>query len=115
MEKKMMMPACYNVMTEEEMTYTNGGAAPDLGGVVRATVGIVATALSIYNEVKVAPTIKSFVDQNKNNSFVGFVNSAVRDFTTYVRKDVESAVVGVYSAVNQGFWWPITAIYCILT
>lgn len=26
MENKMMMPACYNVMTEEEMTYTCGGA-----------------------------------------------------------------------------------------
>ena len=26
MENKIMMPACYNVMTEEEMTYTQGGA-----------------------------------------------------------------------------------------
>ena len=26
MEKKLMMPANYNVMTEEEMTYTEGGA-----------------------------------------------------------------------------------------
>ena len=24
--KTMMMPACYNVMSEEEMTYTSGGA-----------------------------------------------------------------------------------------
>ena len=27
MENKMMMPACYSVMTEDEMTYTSGGDA----------------------------------------------------------------------------------------
>ena len=33
MEKKLMLPANYNVMNEEEMTYTSGGdcCKPDLG------------------------------------------------------------------------------------
>ena len=28
MEKKLMLPANYNVMNEEEMTYTSGGDGP---------------------------------------------------------------------------------------
>ena len=34
MEKKLMLPANYNVMNEEEMTYTSGGSSP--GCLVRA-------------------------------------------------------------------------------
>ena len=108
MEKKMMMPANYNVMSEEEMTYTEGG------GVVSLAVSLAATGISIYNEIWAAKNIKSFVNAHKGDSASGFINAAVNDFSNYISKDVKSLVVGVYPALNQGFWWPVTGIYCLL-
>lgn len=59
MEKKMMMPANYNVMTEEEMTYTEGGYALGL------VTSVLYTGISIYNEIWAAKNIKNFVDSHK--------------------------------------------------
>ena len=42
MENKMMMPACYNVMTEDEMTYTSGGDA----GTAYAVGWVIGTTIS---------------------------------------------------------------------
>ena len=49
MEMTVRMPANYNLMTEDEMTYTNGGAAVD--GVVVATgvVNLIIGGLALYN------------------------------------------------------------------
>ena len=49
MEMTVRMPANYNLMTEDEMTYTNGGAAAD--GVVIATgvVNLIIGGLTLYN------------------------------------------------------------------
>ena len=47
MEKKLMMPANYNVMTEEEMTYTEGGSAAfDTFKVAATVVGSVVLGAS---------------------------------------------------------------------
>ena len=47
MENKMMMPACYSVMTEDEMTYTSGGDA----GTAYAVGWVIGTTISIANMV----------------------------------------------------------------
>ncbi len=106
MEKKMMMPANYNVMNEEEMTYTTGGSIP--------IVSIATIGLSVYNEVFAAKVIKNFVNSHKGDNASNFVNAAVNEFSNYVSRDIKSLVIGAYSALNQGFWWPVTGIYCLL-
>ncbi len=110
MEKKMMILANYNVMTEEEMTYTQGGAS----GLPSMIVGVLVTGISIYNEIWAAKNIKTFVNAHKGDSASGFINAAVNDFSNYISKDIKSLVIGAYSALNQGFWWPVTGIYCLL-
>lgn len=109
MEKKLMMPANYNVMTEEEMTYTEGGS---IGGTV---VALAYAGISIYNEIWAAKNIKSFVNKHKNQNASNTINAAVNEFSAYINKDLQSAVIGIYSAWNQLAWWPVTGLYCLLT
>ena len=110
MEKKMMMPANYNVMTEEEMTYTEGGYGLGLSLVA----SVLYTGVSIYNEIWAAKNIKNFVNSHKGQDTSVTINAAVDQFKNYINKDVKSAVIGVYSVWNQLTWWPITGIYCLL-
>lgn len=108
MENMMKMPANYNVMNEEEMTYTDGGA---VGGVV---VGLIYAGISIYNEIWAAKNIKTFMNNHKGQDTSTTVNAAVNEFSSYINKDIKNAVIGIYSVWNQLSWWPITGIYCLL-
>lgn len=111
MEKKMMMPANYNVMSEEEMTYTEGGALP--WGLQVAT-SLIYTGISIYNEVWAAKNIKNFLNAHKGQDTSTTLTAGVNEFKNYINKDIQSAVIGVYSVWNQLAWWPITGLYCLL-
>ena len=80
MEKKLMLPANYNVMNEEEMTYTSGGDGFTAPFAVGWTIGAV---------ISVANLIWG-LDQTR--TWIG------------------NAIVGVYTALNLTGWWPVTAI-----
>lgn len=108
----MKMPASYNVMNEEEMTYTQGGS---ISGTVITLAQLALAGVSIYNEFWAAQQIGSFVKGHKGQDTSTAINAAVDQFTSYVQKDVTSAIVGVYSVWNQLKWWPVTAIYCLAT
>ena len=62
MENKMMMPACYNVMTEDEMTYTSGGDA----GTAYAVGWVIGTTISIANMVWGISAARNWLS-NKSN------------------------------------------------
>jgi len=55
MENKIMMPASYNVMSQEEMTYTDGGGVDTIviggttykGAFLRSLLGLRSTAFSV--------------------------------------------------------------------
>ena len=91
MENKMMMPACYSVMTEDEMTYTSGGDA----GTAYAVGWVIGTTISIANMGK---------------SVTELAASGIDAFANYLNKSVGNAVVGVYTAINLAGWWPVTAV-----
>ena len=112
MEKKIMMPANYAVMSEDEMTYTEGGAS--LGPLLSLAVSVAYVGVSVYNEIWAAKNIKTFLNEHKGQDTSATVNAAVDQFKNYVNKDIQSAVVGVYSVWNQLSWWPITGLYCLL-
>ena len=105
----MKMPSSYNVMNEEEMTYTQGGS------IAGTAVSLAWWGLSIYNEFWAAQQIGGFVKSHKGQDTSTALNAAVDQFTAYVQKDVPSAVVGIYSVCNQLFWWPVTTVYCLVT
>lgn len=59
MENKIMMPAYYNVMTEEEMTYTEGGA--------NTVEAICAWFVPFYGWYKGITAVRDFRKQNPDN------------------------------------------------
>ena len=81
MEKKLMLPANYNVMNEEEMTYTSGG-----------------DGTWIKNNKKNGENITDLAAKG--------INAAA----DYMGKSIGNAIVGVYTALNLTGWWPVTAI-----
>ena len=47
MEMTVRMPANYNLMTEDEMTYTTGGTAADVAVIVSSGVSLVVGGLAL--------------------------------------------------------------------
>ena len=92
MENKMMMPACYSVMTEDEMTYTSGGDA----GTAYAVGWVIGTTISIANMVWGIGKSREWIQKNKKGKSVTELAG--------------NAVVGVYTAINLAGWWPVTAV-----
>lgn len=66
MENKMMMPACYSVMTEDEMTYTSGGDA----GTAYAVGWVIGTTISIANMVWGIGKSREWIQKNKKGKSV---------------------------------------------
>ena len=62
MEKKLMLPANYNVMNEEEMTYTSGGDGFTAPFAVGWTIGAV---------ISVANLIWGYMGKSIGNAIVG--------------------------------------------
>ena len=117
MEKKMMMPANYNVMNDEEMTYTYGGAGLTLADTVSVTSGVImlaGTILSIGNLIWGIGVTRDWIGKNKKDTSVeGLVNLAgkgVSAVANYASKSLWDAAVTVYTAINMTGWWPVTAI-----
>lgn len=58
MEKTMMLPAMYNVLSQEEMTYTEGGAT--------MTQALLAALLPPYGWYKASTEIRDYRKKNPN-------------------------------------------------
>lgn len=121
MEKKMMMPANYNVMTEEEMTYTQGGAAADgaaiLAGVV-STVSWVASiavgGLYLYNYYQGMVAARGYVSAHKGENASQLIEGGLNTYVNYMQKDIASAVKGIAAGIAAVNLFPITAL-CLIT
>lgn len=122
MENKMLMPANYCVMTEEEMTYTSGGDEYDaavafVGGVYLFSfaLGVAAVADYIWGVAVSRNWIaENKKDENNNNRSVGeLFNKGMNDLSQYMGKSFGNAFVGGFTALNLALsveTWPITAI-----
>lgn len=86
--KTMMMPASYNVMNEEEMTYTTGGATW-----MQAIVNLVMPTYGVYHM-----TSDAIAEKNSNPD--GWLGRLVDKHITAAKQDTPSLV---YEAVT-GFW-----------
>ena len=64
MEKKLMLPANYNVMNEEEMTYTSGGDGFTAPFAVGWTIGAV---ISVANLIWGLYQTRTWIKNNKKN------------------------------------------------
>ena len=119
MEKKLMLPANYNVMNEEEMTYTEGGA--NLLQAVCAVAGFTApfavgwtigAVISVANLIWGLDQTRTWIKNNKKNgeNITDLAAKGINAAADYMGKSIGNAIVGVYTALNLTGWWPVTAI-----
>lgn len=108
MEKKLMMPANYNVLSQDEMTYTEGGA--DAVDAISGAVSLAIAGLSIYNYIWGLSQGRQWMKAHKNQSASDTIDNAMNDFHNYVQSSLFNAVRGIYTAVQYIGCWPITAL-----
>lgn len=118
MEKKMMMPANYNVMTEEEMTYTQGGAAAD-GAAIALSIasrvaGLAIGGVYLYNYYQGMVAARDYVSAHKGENATQLIDGGLTTYVNYMQSDLMSAVKGVFAGIAAVNLFPITAL-CLIT
>lgn len=122
MENKIMMPACYNVMDEEEMTYTCGGdqydAAAGLLGFTYLTLGILSV-VELVDYVWGVAVSRNWISANKKDENGNkrdtseLFSKGMDDLSKYMGESFGNAFIGGFTAftmVTNPGTWPITAI-----
>lgn len=99
MEKKLMLPANYNVMNEEEMTYTSGGDGFTAPFAVGWTIGAV---ISVANLIWGLDQTRTWIKNNKKNgeNITDLAAKGINAAADYMGKSIGNAIVGVYTALN---------------
>lgn len=94
MEKTLMMPAYYNVMSQEEMTYTEGGAT--------ATQAILAAFVWPYGWYKGCIAARDFRKKCKNSS--DWIDKGLEYFVADMEKSVTNLIYDISCA------WSVAAV-----
>ena len=111
MENKMKMPANYNVMNEEEMTYTTGGFDPI--GAIASVAGTAFGIWNLYNYYKGMVATRNYVASHKGQDTAALLEGGLNTYVNYLKKDLVSAFKGVCAGSVAVGLWPITALVVI--
>ena len=85
MENKMKMPANYNVMNEEEMTYTQGGSAI---GAISALASTAFGIWNLYNYYKGMVATRNYVAAHKGQDTAALLEGGMNTYVNYLQKDL---------------------------
>lgn len=116
MSTEIRLPVSYNVINDEEMTYTCGGAnVADSALIAMGASSVVVGAISIVNLVWALGSTRSWISKNKGSNktatdVLSLSAKGVDAVANYASKSVWNAIVTVYSAANLVTWWPVTAV-----
>ena len=88
MEKTMMLPAMYNVLSQEEMTYTEGGRYHDPGSA--------GCSAAPYGWYKASTEIRDYRKKNPNT----WLDTGLDAFVAGCEKSVTNAIYGIGCAYN---------------
>ena len=100
MEMTVRMPANYNLMTEDEMTYTEGGSV--LGGVYVASnvVSWVLTGVMVVNWLDLLGGARRWYAANKTNDLVTNLENGVNAGVDYTSSSAWNAVRSIAATVT---------------
>ena len=100
MEMTVRMPANYNLMTEDEMTYTEGGSV--LGGVHVASnvVSWVLTGVMVVNWLDLLGGARRWYAANKTNDLVTNLENGVNAWVDYTSSSAWNAVRSIAATVT---------------
>lgn len=115
MEMTVRMPANYNLMSEDEMTYTTGGAAgaADVISVASAAVSIVAGVYAVYSTIWGLTGARNWLAANKGGDLMTTLDKAVNDGVAYATSSVGTLIRSCVALMGMTTVWPITAIALI--
>ncbi len=113
MEMTIRMPDRYNVMSEEEMTYTNGGAAADVIAVTSTIVSTVAGIYAIYSTIWGITGARNWVAANKGGDLMTTAEKAINQGVTFATSSVGNLIQSCVALMGMTAVWPITAIALI--
>lgn len=114
MEKKIMMPANYNAMSEEEMTYTQGGALGDFIWPVVWASEIAVSCLYVYNYAKGMIATRDYIKAHKGEDTSTLIDGGLNTYANYVQSSPINAVKGIAAGFASVSFLPITAL-CVIT
>lgn len=100
MEMTVRMPANYNLMTEDEMTYTEGGSV--WGGVYVASnvVSWVLTGVMVVNWLDLLGGARRWYAANKTNDLVTNLENGVNAWVDYTSSSAWNAVRSIAATVT---------------
>ena len=100
MEMTVRMPANSNLMTEDEMTYTEGGSV--LGGVYVASnvVSWVLTGVMVVNWLDLLGGARRWYAANKTNDLVTNLENGVNAWVDYTSSSAWNAVRSIAATVT---------------
>ena len=100
MEMTVRMPANYNLMTEDEMTYTEGGSV--WGGVYVASnvVSWVLTGVMVVNWLDLLGGARRWYAANKTNDLVTNLENGVYAWVDYTSSSAWNAVRSIAATVT---------------
>lgn len=117
MQTNMMMPANYNTLNTDEMTYLSGGLSNPINDAFTSlgVPALIVGAVSLINTLWGVNNTRNWVQNNKKNEGTSTGNVAsmtvngVDDIISYASKSIWNAVLTVYTGINLAVWWPLTA------
>lgn len=104
MEMTVRMPANYNLMTEDEMTYTTGGV--DFGNIAIGTMvgtgvaGWILTGVMVVNWLDMLGGARNWVAANKSNDLVTNIENGIKAWVDYTSSSAWNAVRSIAATIT---------------
>ena len=104
MEMTVRMPANYNLMTEDEMTYTTGGV--DFGNIAIGTMvgtGVaswILTGVMVVNWLDMLGGARNWVAANKSNDLVTNIENGIKAWVDYTSSSAWNAVRSIAATIT---------------
>ena len=109
MEMTVRMPANYNLMTADEMTYTTGGAWTDWYAglnVAGDVVGAVMTGVMIVNWLDMLGGARNWYSVNKTDDIITNVENGIKAWVDYTSSSAWNAVRSIAARRRRHPLWP---------
>ena len=115
MEMTVRMPANYNVLSENEMTYTTGGAWTDWYAglnVAGDVVGAVMTGVMIVNWLDMLGGARSWYAANKTGNIGTDIENAIQTWVDYTGSSAWNAVRSIAATITAiGGMVPVGSVF----
>ena len=114
MEMTVRMPANYNLMTEDEMTYTTGGAdAGSAAAVITGGISLAIWGLGLYNWIDQLLGARRWYAANKPGNIGTALEKGIDTWLNYTTSSVLNCVRSVLataSSLGSPIGWVATAV-----